>query len=321
MVVRKVVEMALGISMVMLSADEPIRGADVQRNLARNWPDLPAATEVDEGEDSLSLQLGESSVIMAKMPAPIPWSQLEGPCETSILWPDAKSEVEKHAVHWIVTANGELDPIELATLLTQATAATMGSCENAIGVYWGNATLVVPKEMFCEIARDVLPEEPPLLVWVDFRVGPDSEKSTAGFTAGFTAGMTALGHMEFETQRSPEPPSELRDRLMGLAGYVIENGPVIQDGDTIGEDANERIRVVYSKSEFGHEGNVMRLAYEAALSQKLWKSMRPAWHSLVDEEQNRPILIALQATGTSASASIRRSWLTSTIAPSSSRQV
>jgi hypothetical protein len=37
-----------------------------------------------------------------------------------------------------------------------------------------------------------------------------------------------------------------------------------------GEDANERIRVVYAKSAFGHEGQVMRLQYEAASPEKPW---------------------------------------------------
>ena len=78
--------------------------------------------------------------------------------------------------------------------------------------------------------------------------------------------MVALGHMEFEAEDVPESPGDLRDRFFGLANYVLENGPVIRDGDTIGEDARERIRVVYSQSAFGHEGQVMRLEYGSARS-------------------------------------------------------
>jgi hypothetical protein len=203
---------------------------------------------------------------MAKMPAPIPWSDLEGPCATSILWRNADTEVKKHKIHWIVTVNGELDPLSLSRLLTQATAASMAACEAAIGVYWGNATLVIPKNIFIDFAKDVLPHGPPLHIWVDFRVGKDSDTSSSGFTAG----MKALGHMEFETKGSPEPPGELRERLLALAGYVLENGPVIRDGDTVGEDAEERIRVVYSNSSFGHESKVMRLVYETASQKKPW---------------------------------------------------
>ena len=252
--------------MIMLTADAPIRVGDVQRQLAANWPNLPAATEVEEGDGTLSLQLGESSVIMARMPAPIPWTDLEGPCATSILWRNAAEEVKRHMIHWIVTVNGELEPVAISTLLTQATAAAMAACSSAIGVYWGNATLVVPKDIFVDFAKEVLPHGPPLHVWVDFRVAKESENSSSGFTAG----MKSLGHMELESQRSPEPPGELRKRLLTLAGYLVENGPVIRDGDTVGEDAEERIRVVYSDSAFGHEGTVMQLVYEKASAKKPW---------------------------------------------------
>ena len=258
--------MAIGISMIMLSTDSPIRAKDVQRHLAENWPELPAASGIEEKDDALSLQIGEASLIMAKMPAPIPWSDLEGPCATSILWKNAASEVKKHSIHWIVTVNGDLDPFLLSKLLTQATAAATAACEEAIGVYWGNATLVIPKDIFIDFAKEVLPHGPPLHIWVDFRVGKDSDTSSSGFTAG----MKALGHMEFETQSSPEPPGELRERFLALAGYIVENGPVIRDGDTVGEDAEERIRVVYADSSFGHDDKVMRLVYETASTKKPW---------------------------------------------------
>jgi hypothetical protein len=77
----------------------------------------------------------------------------------------------------------------------------------------------------------------------------------------FTHGLAALGHKEFETAKSPESAKELRDRLLGLVGYVLEHGQVIKDGDTIGVEANERIKVTYGPSAFGVPGEVMRPDY------------------------------------------------------------
>jgi len=51
---------------------------------------------------------------------------------------------------------------------------------------------------------------------------------------------------------------------------VIEDNPVIKDGDTVGEDAIERIRVIYSNSAFGQEGKVMRLEYDQTSPNKPW---------------------------------------------------
>ncbi|QEG40500.1 DUF4261 domain-containing protein [Roseimaritima ulvae] len=258
--------MAIAISMVLFSDEPRLSVADIQRDFTSRWPDVPEPTEAEEDENTLSFNVGDSLVILAVMPVPFPASDLEGPCATSVLWPKAADELEDHQSHAIVTVNGDLDPLALSTLLTQATTSVLATSATALGVYWGNATLIVPKPLFVDIATEILPQTPPLPIWVDFRIGTDGEQTSAGFTAG----MKALGHMEFETQQAAEPPGELRDRLMSLAAYVVENGPVIKDGHTVGEDANERIRVVFSDSAFGHEEQVMRLVYEQASPAKPW---------------------------------------------------
>lgn len=258
--------MTIAISMVTFPSEPEFAVAEIQNYLTSKWPELPTPSDVEEKDGTLMFTVGDDLVIYAIMPGPIPWSDLEGPCSTSLMWPDAKKELKQHKFHVIVTVNSQAEPIEIMTRLTQATAALMATSEAAQGVLWSHAMMLVKKEVFVDFATEVMPEELPLHVWVDFRVGQDGERSSGGFTAG----MSMLGHMEFEAKESPEPPGELRDRFMGLAGYVLENGPVINDGDTIGQDANERIRVVYSDSEFGHEGQVMRLVYEQESAGKPW---------------------------------------------------
>ncbi len=145
--------MALGISMIMLTADAPIRAKDVQQQLRTNWPDLPEIKNIEEKDGSVAMQIGDADLIMAKMPAPIPWSDLEGPCATSVLWRNATAEVKQHKLHWIITVSGELEPLPLSILLTQATAASVAACSTAIGVYWGNATLVIPKKIYLDFCQ------------------------------------------------------------------------------------------------------------------------------------------------------------------------
>ena len=145
-----------------------------------------------------------------------------------------------------LTIIGESTPIEQATLLTQVTAAVMAACDPALGIYWGNATLIVPKPVFIDFAVEVLPSGPPLHIWIDFLVGPG--------------------------ENAPETPGALRERLTALCGYLLENGPVIQDGNTIGADADEKIRVVVTESRFGAQGQVMALDYEGHTPTKpKWK--------------------------------------------------
>ena len=147
-----------------------------------------------------------------------------------------------------------------------ARITTLLAYKIALGVYWCNATLVIQPSLFREFAVKILPTGPPIHIWVDFRIGPNDD----GKVSGFTAGLNALGLMELETLNSSEPAAELRDRFEGLIYYLLENGLVIKDGDTIGEGANERISVAHVASAFGHEGKVMRLDYEPAQKKRGW---------------------------------------------------
>ncbi len=69
-------------------------------------------------------------------------------------------------------------------------------------------------------------------------------------------------------------PNMLRDRLTGLADYLITNGPVIKDGDTLGEDKHEKIQAIYADSGFGYDGKVMSLNYTKT---KVKKSFFKFW--------------------------------------------
>ena len=257
-----------GISMIPLGNSPKISPTAIKADLSATWSDMPplGATEKNE-KQMLSFDVGDDShVILTLMPGPIPWSDLDGPCATSVLWKDAAKVLRPHKAHLLVTImfEGDRSPIEKAKLLTQVTAAILHTCDAALGVYWCNATLVIQPELFRDFAVEILPVGPPIHIWVDFRVG----KNEQGKTSGFTAGLQALDHMETETEKSPEPVGELRARIEGLIEYLLENGPVIGDGDTIGEDTNERIKAVYSPSSFGHEGTVMRLDYESTVTKK-----------------------------------------------------
>lgn len=253
--------MSVQISMPLFSQKPTIVIERISEFLAQNYHDLASIEDVSEEKGIFSFSIQGANVFLALMDAPIPWSDLEGPCSTSILWKNAEEEVRKHTCHMIVTiTQGDSESLVAeSTLLTQITAAVLSTCPEALGVYWGNATLVIPADLFCDFATKVLGKEPPVFIWVDFRTGPDGE----GTVSGFTTGLKALGLMEIEAIKIEDTVAGVREQLTGFAGYLIENGLVVKDGDTIGEDENQKIRVVYAQSEFGHPDQVMRLEYRA----------------------------------------------------------
>lgn len=258
--------MALSIAMIPLAADARISGKAIRADFHENWPDLPKPVKSDGGEENtIGFAVGDDIVLLGVMPAPIPWGDLEVPCETSWLWPEARKVLRKHTDHIIVTVMGDEDPIARAKLLTMVCASVLATCEEALGVYWGDAALVNSSKIFQAFTNDSLGDDGlPLYLWIDFRAGLAED----GRTAGFTVGLKALGHREFETESSTDEPGDLRERFFALANYVLDNGPVIKDGNTVGGDENEKIRVVLADSAFGNPKRVLRLEYESVKKKK-----------------------------------------------------
>ncbi|MEM7455923.1 MAG: DUF4261 domain-containing protein [Planctomycetota bacterium] len=264
-------ESNIAVSMVALGPKPKISPRAIVNDIRQTWPGIGELSKPETDKKVLSFTIGDNIFAgITLIGTPIPWSDLEGPCATSVLWPGATEVLSNHRAHCLITLMFQTPrtPLAKSRLLTMITASVAHVCEQAVGVYWGNATLVIRPDMFRDFAVEILPHGPPLPIWVDFRVGTNKR----GTTSGFTHGLTALGMMELECENATEPPGELRARFEGLIGYLLENGPVIRDGDTIGESMTERIKVDFCPSSFGHDRQVMRLDYSPPEKKKGWFS-------------------------------------------------
>jgi uncharacterized protein DUF4261 len=205
-----------------------------------------------------SFSVGDELLALAVMPAPYPASDLEGPMATSWMWPPEPpiENLKRHRSHLLVTmTGGNADPVRRRLILTAVTALAAKQ-PGVMAVYWGDATLVIYPPVFVAMAEKIdSPEAPPLYLWVDQRVFRN-EDGTIGL---FTTGLAPLGHMEIEIPRIDMEPGELREWLLNIMYYLIENGPVLKDGETIGMSAEHHIRIRHCPSSFGHAGKVIRL--------------------------------------------------------------
>ncbi len=141
--------------------------------------------------------------------------------------------------------------------MTQVIASVLKATPSALGVYSHNARHCVSSKLFQDFAEEFLPDALPLTICVDIRVSQNDD----GTSSGLTTGLDSFGLMDLECSNANEPVSELRERLEGVANYLLENGLIIRDGDTLGETATEIIRVKYTSSKFGQEKTVMQLDY------------------------------------------------------------
>lgn len=217
------------------------------------------AEEIDGPEDGMCrFVLDDEAVSVILLPSRYPLDELEGPMQTSLLWPQDEpiEQLREHQTHLLVALNGgQGDPVRRRLLLT-GVAGLLAGRQEVMGVYWPEATHLIYPPLFAEMAAEIAdPNAPPLWLWLDLRVFLNDD----GSSGLFTTGMQPLGYMEIEIPRIAMEPRELREWVLDIAYYLLENGPVLNDGDTIGVSEEQRILIRHQPSQYGHEGNVLCL--------------------------------------------------------------
>src|SRR5262245_34829966 len=131
--------------MIPLAPKAKLSAAAIKADMIqKKWRGLPEPESVESEKGQVAFRVGDSDVIIAMMRAPMPWSDLEGPCKTSWLWKDAEAELKRHAGHLIVTVMSQDEPLQRACLLTQVCTSILATCAEAPGVFWTDAALLVP---------------------------------------------------------------------------------------------------------------------------------------------------------------------------------
>ena len=117
--------------------------------------------------------------------------------------------------------------------------------------------MVHSRETFVADSKGASREELPVHLWVEQRMFSTRE----GTVSVFTSGLATFGTMEIEIRESTDQPSDLLELVFGLSGYLIQHGPVIEDGDTVGGTPEEKIVARHLPSEWEREGPVLVLEF------------------------------------------------------------
>lgn len=243
-------------AMVLLEAAVDLRGETLSHVWRETWPAAPPLTGVagsDGPAGALTFELAGLTGGIGMMPGTIPGGELDGPAATAWLWPDAPSDIGRVQAHAVVFVAGPGPAIEIHRALTRVVGAVLRAT-GGLGVYWGAATRVMRADIFLELAQDHEPDGVPVILWVDFRPFLDGGRPSL-----FTTGLAAFGLLEIEVASSSLPPDDLWQMASNIATYLIENGPVIKDGDTVGGDEHQRILARHAPSMVGRPGPVLRL--------------------------------------------------------------
>ena len=217
------------------------------------------SAEADEDKSIITVNHGDDTVgFLAHMAIPIPGGEAEENADGNFLWPDGKEEAARHESHVIVTSIGTDDsPIEAAMTVSRLALVALEAM-GGLGVYWGNAGVCNSREVFEDFCEDMSEEHLPLAVWLRLQIFRPSEEEFGIYTLG----MNQFGLMDIEVDRSSMNPQELFEFVFNIAHYLVQSGPVIADGNTVGGSEEERILVRHRKSMVDRDRRVYKIVFE-----------------------------------------------------------
>ncbi|ALQ35032.1 DUF4261 domain-containing protein [Fusobacterium hwasookii] len=226
------------------------------KDLKEDWKitlDLGDDSENKE-KDMLVGNIGDIMVAVALMPAPIPNNEAIDNAKTNYRWKDAVKVAEEHKAHILVSLLGEPNLVDGAKLYTKIISA-LTKQENCTGI--NVLGTVLNPDMYRDFTKyyeenDMFPVEN--MIFIGLYAAEDNKVSA------YTYGMEGFGKKEMEILASSENPEDVYYFLQAIADYVITSDVILQDGETIGFTAEQKISISQSKG-VAVNGTTLKLGY------------------------------------------------------------
>lgn len=217
----------------------------------------------DEGEDItnedgiLNFNVNGLLCALSLMPAPFPDGEAEQNAAFNYYWPEAVEETSKHQAHilLVVMPLGETDatPIDVMALYSKL-ACTALADENSIGIYT-SGTVFAP-DFYRDVCSSLHEGELPIPAWIFIGL----YGSEAGSSA-YTIGLEQFNKMELEILNSEHESADLHAFLCSICDYLISQNVTLQDGETIGFSAEEKLIIARSPAVAGVAEETLKIDY------------------------------------------------------------
>lgn len=236
------------------SGDSSLAAEVVDRVLGSDY-----TTEVDE-KNAITVSRGRDAIgYLVPMPTPIPGGEVESCADANFLWPNGKAEASQHRSHVIVFSNrrhGEVTPVESAIAVSRLALVALDVFDG-IGVYWGNANVSNSRASFEKFCKNVPADRLPIPVVLRFQPVSASDNQIGLYTLG----MHQFGLMDIEVDGSRLGVQDLCEFVWNMADYLIQSGPTIADGHTVGLGAEEPILVRHRPSMIDKQRQVYKIEF------------------------------------------------------------
>ena len=245
-------ESKLLLAMPLFKNGESYKLNAVIEHLKSFWGLEVEATE--GGDDQTAVfDIDGQMVGLANMGVPLPDEELESMYGYSYNWPEAKQDLVGYTSHAIVTVlTGEKSNLERYNILSKLLCSVLMTCPDCIGIYQGSETLLLPRNFYLNCVDDLKNGDIPVPVWVYIGMRKEEKGNSV-----YTYGMKGFGMKEMEIVNSKMDFNDIYAFMLDIASYVIANNIVLQDGETIGNSEEQKIKITVSKGIY-LEGNTLK---------------------------------------------------------------
>lgn len=159
---------------------------------------------------------------------------------------------KNHKAHLLVAVLDRNEPLRAGELFVKL-AATCLKASNALGIY-DCGTVWLPED-YIRSAMVMKEGELPLtaLVFVGLY---QNEKGISSWTRG----LRSFGKEELEVIDSHHSPSEVYELMLNISSYLIKEGAVLRDGETLGYTAEQKLPLKLSQGVYV-EGQTMKIGF------------------------------------------------------------
>jgi hypothetical protein len=206
-------------------------------------------------DDAAVFTINDEPVAIAYISVPIPSGDIEGTAQYAYNWTTALHDLKHHTGHALVTLMGsEKSTLERFRILSKV-LCSMLLTSNAIGVYFGEQCLLIPSKQYFERIDQLKEGDIPVMLWVYIGL----RKILTGNCA-YTWGLRAFKKPEIEIIDSQLPLEDLLELLVNIIAYVVGSDAALENGQTIGLTADQKIAITVSKGRFV-DGETIKLEF------------------------------------------------------------
>lgn len=206
-------------------------------------------------DNSFAFKIDNELVAVGHIPTPITHGDIESTARYAYNWGTALEDLINHKSHLIVTVmNGGHDQLKRFKIFTKVICSLLRTTD-AVGVYKGFQSLLIPKQVYLSIAEGMSDDFFPLNLWIYF-----GYRITKTGNSGYTYGLKEFDKHEIEIVDSAKIIGEIEKFLYNMTHYILERDISFKEGQTCGMSADEMIPITFSKGLFVG-GETFKLAY------------------------------------------------------------